>query len=157
MYPKARSDKLLVYEIGQELVVYDRERHIAHRLNATAGIVWRKFDGKTSVEQITDEMECDQSVVLLALDHLKQAHLLTGEDSGTVSRRAALRKVASIAAAGMVLPVVASIPAPLAAMAQSARTTTSTTTSTDYRVGSTKVIERDGIKFEVLVDKTRLG
>ncbi len=158
MYPKARSDKLLVYEIGQEFVVYDRERHNAHRLNSTAGRVWRKFDGKTSVEQITDEMECDHSVVMLALDHLKQAHLLTSEDSGTVSRRAALRKVASIAAAGMVLPVVASIPAPLAATAQSGTgTTTSSTSTLTTPITSTKVIERDGIKFEVFVDKTRLA
>ena len=154
MHPKARSDKLLVYEIGQELVVYDPERHKAHRLNATAAIVWRKFDGKTSVEQIADEMECDQSVVMLALDHLKQAHLLTSEDSGTVSRRTALRKVASIAAAGMVLPVVASISAPLAATAQSGTSSTSTLTTP---ITSTKVIERDGIKFEVSVDKHRLG
>ncbi|MCH7790499.1 MAG: Ig-like domain-containing protein [Acidobacteria bacterium] len=85
-------------------------------------------------------MECDQSVVLLALDHLKQAHLLTSEDSGTVSRRAALRKVASIAAAGMVLPVVASIPAPLAAMARSARTTTTTSTSTTTPMSTTTLV-----------------
>ena len=81
--------------------------------------MWQQLDGKTSTEEIASELRYDSNVVIMAIDHLQSAHLLEGEDPSLVSRRSAVRKVARLAAAGVVLPVVSSIAAPMPAMALS--------------------------------------
>jgi coenzyme PQQ synthesis protein D (PqqD) len=44
--PLARSDGLIVQELDGELLVYDLERHRAHRLSETAAFVWRRCEGE---------------------------------------------------------------------------------------------------------------
>ena len=97
----------------------DRDRQTAHRLNETATAVWQRLDGQTSAEEIASDLRYDSNVVIMAIDHLQSAHLLEARDPSLVSRRSAVRKVARLAAAGVVLPVVSSIPAPMPAMALS--------------------------------------
>src|SRR5581483_8256515 len=43
--PLARSEGLLVESIGDELLVYDEQRRVAHSLNETVTLVWRACDG----------------------------------------------------------------------------------------------------------------
>ena len=119
MTPKAREDDLLVHPVEDEMVVYDRTQKRAHRLNRAVAKVWGLLDGRRSVNEIAGELEVDESVVALAVDDLVNAQLLESNEPLSVSRRSALRRVASAAAVGVLLPVVTSIPAPLAAMASS--------------------------------------
>ena len=116
---QARSNNLLIHNVGAETVVYDRDRQTAHRLNETATAVWQRLDGQTSAEEIATDLRCDSNVVIMAIDHLHSAHLLKAKYPSLVSRRSAVRKVARLAAAGIVLPVVSSIAAPTPAMALS--------------------------------------
>ena len=78
-----------------------------------------KIASDRASEEIASDLRCDSNVVIMAIDHLRSAHLLEGKDPSLVSRRSAVRKVARLAAAGVVLPVVSSIAAPMPAMALS--------------------------------------
>ncbi len=121
MPPEARAENLVIHEVDDELVVYDRVCQSAHRLNPTAARVWRKCDGRHTVQDIAAQIQCDESIVRLALDRLKNAHLLEHPVSvaAGVSRRSVVRKIAAVAAAGVLLPVISSIAAPTPAMASS--------------------------------------
>lgn len=119
MTPKARESHLLVHPVEDEMVVYDRKLKRAHRLNEAAAKVWSLLDGERSVSEIAGDLEVDESVVALAVDDLANAQLLESSEPLSVSRRTALRRVASAAAVGFLLPAVTSIAAPLAAQAMS--------------------------------------
>jgi hypothetical protein len=119
MAPKARTGRLLVHDVDDEVVVYDQEAKRAHRLNPSAAKVWRLLDGKRSVGTVAAELGVDASVVDLAIDDLANAGLLETAEPLPVSRRSALRKAAVAAAVGFVLPAVTSMAAPLAAQASS--------------------------------------
>lgn len=128
MKPKARESHLLQQEAGSELIVYDRERHCAHRLNRTAALIWRHCDGRTSVPQLAEilhhqlHLPANEDLVSLGLERLRQAHLL--EDGSVapdaISRREAMRRVRAVGIAALLAPVVASMTAPTPAMADSA-------------------------------------
>ena len=122
MTPKARESHLLVHQVEDEMVVYDRKRKLAHRLNESAAKVWNRLDGEKTLSEIAVDLGVDESVVALAVDHLANAQLLESSEPLSVSRRSALRKIASAAAIGFLLPAVTSIAAPLAAHAQSSGT-----------------------------------
>ena len=130
MHPKARTYKLHVHDVGDELVVYDQHLEKAHRLNPTAAFIWRHADGNTSVAALASLVAAefgvpkDPNLVLLALDRLDSAELL--RESVTpiqrVTRRQAMKRVAAVAGGVAILPVVSSIMAPTPAMAQSGAT-----------------------------------
>jgi len=117
--PKACKDHFLIHQVDDEMVVYDKERKRAHRLNNTAARVWSLLDGDRTTSEIADDLDVDESVVTLSIDHLASAHLLESSEPLSVSRRKALGRVASAAAIGFLLPVVTSIAAPSAAQALS--------------------------------------
>jgi hypothetical protein len=127
MIPDARTDRLAVSEMADEVVLYDLDSYQVHRLNRTAGLVWKYCDGKHSVPQIADLLAADlqtpvsEEVVHLALDDLARAALLKEDPALPVtpprySRREAARLVGGLAA---LLPVVVSMVAPTAADASS--------------------------------------
>ena len=97
MNPRARRDGLAVRTVDDELVIYDRTRDVAHRLNRPAALVWRHCDGRTDVPALsmmvrrTSRLAGDERFVWLALDELDRAHLLLTADRpggrGRVSRR----------------------------------------------------------------------
>lgn len=130
MLPEARRDQLLLQEVGDELVVYDRERHRVHRLNRSAALVWRHCDGQTSVEELAAllrrelDQPANEEMVWLALDRLQKAALLQDPlertaEATRVSRRGVMRKLALAGAFSVLLPFVASMIAPTPAMADS--------------------------------------
>lgn len=126
--PAARVDDLVITETGDELVVYDKERHHIHHLNHTSAVVWRLCDGRRSIDDVANDgsielgAAIDEEVVRAALTYLADAGLLSGEMSGGTSpqrgsRRALVRRAAIKGA--IVAPLVMSMTAPTAAMASS--------------------------------------
>jgi hypothetical protein len=122
----ARHTGLAVEEIGQELVVFDSERQVAHSLNHVAATVWRACNGTRTSEQIAAHCELGEDVVALALDELTNCRLLAqvagapDSDRPRLSRRHVLRRAAVTGVGiGIALPVIRSITAPSPAMASS--------------------------------------
>jgi hypothetical protein len=123
--PLARRDQLVVQELPDELLVYDLDRHKAHCLNQASAIVWKHCDGKTTMAEMTRLLErelgtsVDDDVVWLALSQLRRFHLL--EESKMVGMMKVSRRdlVQKYLPAALILPVILSIPAPIAAQAGS--------------------------------------
>jgi hypothetical protein len=117
---RARHDQLLVEEVGDELVVYDLGRGEVHLLNPVAAFVWRRCDGRTTVTELAAllraelELPTTEDVVLLALDELGAKHLLEKARAvpALLSRHQAIKKLATFAGVGLMLPIVESIKAP---------------------------------------------
>jgi len=122
--PRARVD-CISREFGDEVLVYDLQQDVGHCLNWTAAATWRLCDGNSSPSQIAGTLsrklsvQVDESVVLLALDQLADAHLLVEPEvlPGRPSRRVAIRRMGI--AAAIALPLVTSIVAPTPAQAAS--------------------------------------
>jgi Coenzyme PQQ synthesis protein D (PqqD) len=122
--PRRRAG-CLQRRLEEEIVIYDRERHIGHCLNSTAAAVWGLCDGKHSIAQIATDLSqelsthIDQSVVQLALRQLEDAHLLVEPKipAKLHSRRVAMRTIGI--AATIALPLVTSLVAPTPASAAS--------------------------------------
>ena len=124
--PRARTDRLLTQELGDELLVYDLDSNEAHCLNQTAALVWKHADGKMSVSQIACLLanvtgsQVHEEVVLMACHQLGKCKLLQGQLPGSsksprLSRRDLIRRIGS--AAAISLPLVSSIVAPGAVQA----------------------------------------
>lgn len=122
MSPKARTKNQIVQSIGKETVIYDRDRHRIHRLNHVATLVWRQCDGRTTVEQIANELQRElgesvpQDIVLLTLERLARARLIDTPAPDVprlgVSRRELLRRTRGAGALALLLPIVATLSAP---------------------------------------------
>jgi hypothetical protein len=119
MIPKARKNDILVHRVDDEVVVYDKKRSEAHRLNRTASEVWDLIDGERSIADIAAALSIDESIVSLSVDELARVRLLDACESLSLSRRAAVRRIAAAAAIGFVLPAITSIVAPTPAQAES--------------------------------------
>ena len=124
--PRARQDELVVEELQDETLVYDLKSHNASCLNRTAALVWRRCDGRATVADVAAllqkelEIPADESVVWMALDRLGRAHLLSEPvalpaDRTQYSRREVLRTLRRVAGISLLLPMIDSIVAPLAA------------------------------------------
>src|SRR5262245_58695088 len=74
--PLARSDDLVVEEIGDELLIADRANNRAHSLNALAAKVWRACDGETTTDQLVETLDADPEAVAHALAELSDCGLL---------------------------------------------------------------------------------
>ncbi|WP_103125542.1 PqqD family protein [Nostoc cycadae] len=155
MIPVARTENLLIQEVGEELIVYDETRDTAHCLSAIAVRVWYLCNGQNTVETIArllqEEFEFPPNqkvdwhgLVQLTLAELEQFHLLDAAvteplNSPQTSRRQVLKKVSLVGgfAIGSLFPAIKSIIVPTPAMAAptgssstSSPTTTSTSTTT---------------------------
>jgi len=128
--PKARTESLIVREVEDETLVYDRTNDKAHCLNPTAAFVWKHCDGKTTVPGLARRMRteleipADDETVWLALQGLQKSKLLEEvperpADLGMISRRDLAKRFGLAGAAAVALPAVVSIIAPRAAEAVS--------------------------------------
>jgi hypothetical protein len=123
--PTARHEALIVCELRDEVLVYDLKSSRAHCLNQTAAFVWKSSDGRNTLNDISrkylDEYQgfLSDDIILMALHQLSERHLLVGdiEPIEGRSRREALKKISFAATA--ILPIVASISAPVAAQSSS--------------------------------------
>ena len=121
--PRARTHKLVVQDAGSEKLIYDVNTDKAISLNATAKFVWERCDGKTSISDVSDQLDRDMDsetrmkVVAWALKDLKKVDLLTEDyvlfdTDKSLSRREAITKYGIPLAS---LPLIASLVAPLSA------------------------------------------
>jgi len=126
--PKARRDKLVIQELPDEVLIYDRERDKAHCLNQTAALVWQQCDGQSDVATITSRLgeklqaPVDERLVWFALDQLGRDNLLEEAMTAPASMAGMTRRQMVRAmglAAAIAVPVVTSIIAPTTAQAVS--------------------------------------
>jgi Coenzyme PQQ synthesis protein D (PqqD) len=124
--PRARTEGLVIETLPDETLVYDLDRDVAHCLNQTASLVWRRCDGSNTTKQIaralTKELDqpVDESLVWLALNQLERNRLLRDPVPAhipAIDRRDVIRALA--VGAVVAVPVVASIVAPAPAQAAS--------------------------------------
>ncbi len=123
--PRLRAHDLVVHDLPDEVLVYDRRTDQAHCLNHTAALVWRACDGTRTPAEIarrlttTLDTRVSEDLVLLALDQLDAFQLL--EASGPTPHFSALTRRQMVRtlgiAAAVAVPVVTSIVAPTPAQA----------------------------------------
>lgn len=117
--PKSLSrEKLVVEDLGSELMIYDQARNQAFCLNQNAAFVWQHCDGNTSVSELAAELSrctgqaVDEQVVEFALHTLSQDGLLVRSTLAPVvpfalTRRQVIQKLGVRAA--IALPVVTAL------------------------------------------------
>lgn len=129
--PQARrGDQLLLRQLPDELVIYDKTSDRAHCLNQPASELWSLCDGRSTKAELAEALARalgqppDEQAVRSGLRQLAEARLLIGHGAGDgpfdpppPTRREVLRCASRAAIA---LPLVISILAPTPAMAQSA-------------------------------------
>jgi Coenzyme PQQ synthesis protein D (PqqD) len=112
--PLARSQGLVVEELGDELLVYDLDSDHAHSLGATAAEVWRRCDGKTPAGALGTELDLDRDTIDRALEELAASNLLEAAakpvDGST--RRELTVKMVKVGAAVAAAPLIISVAAP---------------------------------------------
>ena len=127
--PHARSQGLVITDLDDEILVYDKERDKAHCLNQTAALVWKYSNGKRTVAEIAAAMQnklhspVDEQIVWFALKQLGQDRLLQNavpvpSEFAGITRREFVKKM-GLAAAAVTVPIVISLTAPTPALAGS--------------------------------------
>ena len=137
MIPIARTTQLLVEELGEEVIVYDRQRDVIYCLNSLAARVWYCCDGRNTIADIGRiiDQELDLplheqgnsiDLVSRSLQELEgfqliEKYIAQPIDRPEISRRRMLKKAALVSgfALGTLFPTIQSIVAPLPAMADS--------------------------------------
>lgn len=124
--PQMRKQGLVVDDLPDEVLVYDRNNHQAHCLNRSAALVWRSCDGKSSPSEIARRLTAEldapfgEGLVLVALNQLENQELLiraaaTPSQFAVLSRRQMVRRIGL--ATAIAVPLVTSIVAPTAVQA----------------------------------------
>jgi hypothetical protein len=124
--PCARSENLIVEELGEELLVYDMGADRGHCLSPTAARVWRHCDGHTSVEGLSARLDLDADAVDRALEELAACKLLeptpelavVAANGDGATRRELATKAVKAGAVAAAAPLIVSVAAPTPAQAQ---------------------------------------
>jgi hypothetical protein len=130
----ARSSGLVVRQLPDEVVVYDKNSHQAHCLNRTAAAVFLHADGRRTLSEIAVLVGpgASRDTVQDGVDQLAAAGLLEGAPAEPApSRREVLRQVGLGAA--VLAPVVASLLVPTPA--EAAATCIPVASCTDSNIG----------------------
>jgi hypothetical protein len=119
--PRARRDGLLEETLGEELLLYDQNSHVAHCLSPIAACVWRHSDGERDLTELAELAGTSKDLVADTLHELYGKDLLDAEPALTesavpgVSRREAIirgvRYGAAAAGASMIVSASAATPA----------------------------------------------
>lgn len=120
LLPIARQSDIIIQDLDKELLIYNLITNQAFSLNETSKVVFNSCDGKTSFEELKSEYKFSDDLIYLALDELNNKSLL--EDSyysplTAMTRRQVIRKVGLTSM--IALPVISTLVAPTATMAQS--------------------------------------
>ena len=122
--PRLRADGLIIQQLPDEILVYDKATDQAHCLNQTAGLVWRACDGQGMPEEIARKLTrqlgavVSEELVLLALAELEKIDLLEHEPMAPLFVRLSRRQmVRALGLAVVAVPVVTTITAPTPAQA----------------------------------------
>jgi hypothetical protein len=127
MLPRARREEVIIRELPEETLVYEKRSHRAHCLNRTAALVWRHCDGSKSEGDLAaivgDELKVPaaEDLVHLTLEHLAKAGLLEGDCKVSTAAKGTSRRkmLVKLGVALALLPVVMSVTAPKAMAAAS--------------------------------------
>lgn len=120
--PTARSEGLVIEELGEELLVYDLDVKDAHCLTAVAARVWSRCDGRTPPEGIARQLGVDIDEVVQALNELERCVLLAPSPvvaDSRLSRRDLGLKVTKVAVGVATVPLILSVAAPASAASAS--------------------------------------
>jgi hypothetical protein len=123
--PRARRDGLLVEELGEEILLYDRDSHTAHCLSPIAACVWRHCDGERDVTELAELTGESERLVADALHELHEKDLLATEPTlmqstvPGISRREAIGRGLRYGAAAAAVPLIVSATAATPAHASS--------------------------------------
>ncbi|HET6771648.1 MAG TPA: hypothetical protein VFH75_08420 [Actinomycetota bacterium] len=115
--PLARTERLIIEDIGAETVVFDEDTGQAHQLSPIASIVFARSDGGNSVTQLAELASSalgevvDERHVRVALAHLDEQGLMASSPR-TISRRTMLRRTGAAAGVAFATPVITSIMTP---------------------------------------------
>src|SRR5262245_23153421 len=123
MKPRAKREGLLSEDVGEELIVYDENRHRGHCLNRTAALVWRHADGERTIGDLAAILQAeldpvaDENLVWHTVDRLNAAQLLEAPsarsaDEVRAARRRFISKVGLVGVATLLLPLVNSVAPP---------------------------------------------
>lgn len=120
--PLARTQDILMQDLGNEILLYDLTINKAFCLNQTTSIVFKYCDGNTSFADLRlKEKDLSDEVIYLTLDLLRKENLLKFKDYqpnfNGLSRREVIRKIGL--ASMIALPVISSLIAPSGVMALS--------------------------------------
>lgn len=126
--PRSRQSDIVVQELKNETLIYDLKINKAYCLNESSTQVWQMCDGKHSINQISRSLSrklnslVTEDLVWLAIDQFKRDGLLENNDEFEINfnglnRRQVIKKAGL--ASLVILPLVSSIVAPMAAMAAS--------------------------------------
>jgi len=124
--PIARTNNIVVQKLEDETLLYDLESDKAFCLNDTSAKIWHLCDGNKTAQEISDEMSVElrslvsEEVVWLAIEQFQKDGLideLNASFFGGTSRREVIRKIGFTSL--VALPIVSSLVAPKATMAQS--------------------------------------
>lgn len=126
--PTSRKANIVVQEMDSEILIYDLSINKAYCLNQTAGLVFQLCDGKRTVAEISDlmskelKMLVSEDCIWLTLNELKKDGLLENANElanhfAGLTRREVVKRVGL--ASMVMLPLISSVVAPNAAMAQS--------------------------------------
>ncbi|CUR33754.1 hypothetical protein PL9214520293 [Planktothrix tepida PCC 9214] len=139
MIPVARTENLLLQDIGNELIIYDQDNNSSHCLTPLAVRVWELSNGQNTVNDIARKLEKEfnlpgnsdvdmRGLVWLTLEELERYSLIkeylrqpaTNVIAG-MSRRKAIKTATLVGgfALGSMFPMVRSIIAPEPAFAVS--------------------------------------
>ncbi len=124
--PTARTEGLVVQQLGDESLVFDRETDIAHCLSGDAASVWRACDGTRDLDALVAVTGASQELVVGALGELAEKNLLVHQsapgsaNSYSINRREALARMAKMSAGAAAIPLIYSVSAATPAMAASA-------------------------------------
>jgi hypothetical protein len=139
--PRARTEGLIVEELPDEVLVYDRDRSRAHCLNKAAALVWESCDGKTPISEVALSLrkqlnaDFNEETVVHALTNLHKAHLLDRLPKEVLSA-AGMSRRSVIAKLGLAAALVTTIVAPAAAVAASHCTVLASGSSSTKRCDS---------------------
>jgi hypothetical protein len=124
--PRMRTQRLIIDELPDEVLVYDLDRHKAHCLNQTAALVWKLCDGRTMPRAIARRVQSEldqpfsEDLVWLALRQLNKIHLLE-ESVGLPTQLAGMSRREMVRAMGIAaavsVPLITSIVSPTAVQA----------------------------------------
>jgi hypothetical protein len=134
--PRARTNGLLEETVGEELLLYDQESHIAHCLSPIAACVWRHCDGENDIAELARLAGVSEGMVTGALHELREKDLLVAEPElmlSTIpgeSRREAIGRVGRYGAAAVAGSMVVSATAATPAMAATSTCCQCTNTKT---------------------------
>ena len=130
--PKARTSGVIVRELDDELLLFDRDQDKAFCLKSIAGQVWKLSDGRTSIAYMIrlirnhTDVQVSESAVYTAIKQLDQDGLLDKSASlpaKAISRRDMMQRTG--VAAALAIPMITAISLPTAGFASGSAVCTS--------------------------------